>query len=133
MSKFAKGSERPWTKAEASPRLAWTILLLVAIPAVALPLLQESGQPVVENVVIQADGQAGEQNLEELISIRKGESYSLKKIDRSVKQIYRTGLFSDIRVLRSGDARVELTFVLTHKLTTRSLSFSGGRSCPGRR
>ena len=129
MSRFAKGSERPRTKGNVL-RLTWTILLLAAFPAVALPLLQESGPPVIESVLIRADGQAGEQNLEELISIRKGEPYSLKKIDQSVKQIYQTGLFSDIRVLRSGDARVELTFVLTHNLTTRSLSFLGGKELP---
>jgi len=129
MSRFAKGSERPGTKTKL-PRLTWTILLLTAFPSVALPLLQESGPPVIENVIIRADGQAGEQNLEELISIRKGEPYSLKKVDQSVKQIYQTGLFSDIRVLRSGDARVDLTFVLTHNLTTRSLSFFGRKELP---
>lgn len=129
MSKFAKGSERPGTKRKV-PRMIWIVLLLAAFPAVAFPVLQESGQPVIENVFIRADGQAGEQNLEELISIRRGEPYSLKKIDQSVKQIYQTGLFSDIRVLRSGDARVDLTFVLTHNLTTRSLSFLGGKELP---
>ena len=122
MSKSAKGSERPRMRGKVL-RLSWTSLLLAAFPVVAVPLPQESERPVIENIFIQADGQAGEQNLEELISVRKGEPYSLKKIDQSVKQIHQTGLFSDIRVLRSGDTRVDLTFVLTHNLTIRSLSF----------
>jgi outer membrane protein insertion porin family len=51
-------------------------------------------------------------------------------VDRGVKQIYGTGLFSDVRVLRSGDSRVELTFVLTHRLTVRAVAFLGGDDLP---
>ncbi len=64
--------------------------------------------------------------MEELISIKKGDPYSLMAVDRSVKQIYGTGLFSDVRAIRSGDAWVELTFVLTHRLTVRTVAFRGG-------
>ena len=129
MSRFGKGSERPRTKGKLL-RLTWTVLFLSAFPAGALSLSRVSGPPVIENIFIRADGKAGEQDVRELISIRKGELYSLKKIDQSIKQIYQTGLFSDIRVLRSGDARVDLTFVLTHNLIVRSLSFSEGKDLP---
>ena len=126
MSKYARGFKRPRTLGKVT-RLSRIVLFLAAFPAVVLPFSQESGPPVIENVTIRADGQAGEQNLEELISIRRGEPYSLKKIDQTVKQIYQTGLFSDIRVLRSGDRRVDLTFVLIHNLTIRSFSFFWGK------
>jgi outer membrane protein insertion porin family len=91
---------------------------------------QEAAAPVVESVVIEADGQAGEQDLDGIISIRKGDPYSLNKVDRVVKQIFQTGIFSDVRVLKTGDLRVELKFLLTHKLAVRKIEFSGGKGLP---
>ena len=102
----------------------------LAAPAAALPLARDGAAPVVESVVVRADGQAGEQNMEELISVKRGDLYSLMAVDRSVKQIYGTGLFSDVRVLRTGDARVALTFVLTHRLTVHTVAFRGGDELP---
>ncbi len=128
MSKFARDSDR--RKAERLPGLLLAVALAAA-PSAAFPSRpQDTERPVVDSVVIQADGLAGEQNLRELISIKKGDPYSLMAIDRSVKQIYGTGLFSDVRVARSGDARVALTFFLTHRLTVRSVVFRGGEGIP---
>ena len=102
----------------------------LAAPAAALPLARDGAAPVVESVVVRADGQAGEQNMEELISVKRGDIYSLMAVDRSVKQIYGTGLFSDVRVIRTGDVRVALTFVLTHRLAVHTVAFRGGDELP---
>jgi len=93
-------------------------------------LPRDGEAPVVESLVVRADGRAGEQNLGELISVRRGDPYSLMAVDRSVKQIYGTGLFSDVRVIRSGEDRVALTFVLTHRLAVRTVAFRGGDELP---
>ena len=111
-------------------RFVLALSLLAGIPLRTLARPQESGPPVVDNIIVEADGQAGEQDLVEIIAIKKGEPYSLKKVDRSIKQIFQTGLFSEIRVLKTGDARVELRFVLTHKLLVRKIDFSGGKGLP---
>ncbi|HEX2694317.1 MAG TPA: POTRA domain-containing protein, partial [Acidobacteriota bacterium] len=105
-------------------------MVLAAPVVLALPRPQGATAPFVESVVVRADGRAGEQNLEELISIKKGDLYSLMAVDRSIKQIYGTGLFADVRVLRSGEDRVALTFVLTHRLTVRTVAFRGGDELP---
>jgi outer membrane protein insertion porin family len=110
--------------------LAPASALLAALLSVGFRLSPEQAPPVVENVVIRADGLAGEQDLAGIIAVRKGDPYSLKKIDQSVKQIFQTGLFSDVRVLKTGESRIELTFVLTHKLSVRKLAFSGGKALP---
>lgn len=129
MSRFARDSDRRRT-GERLPALALAAAVLAAPAVLALPRPQEGAAPVVESVVIRADGRAGEQNMAELISVRRGAPYSLMAVDRSVKQIYGTGFFSDVRVIRSGDARVELTFVLTHRLTVRTVDFQGGDELP---
>lgn len=127
MSRFARDSE-----ARRAGRFPGLVLAAAALAAraAAIPAPQDGGPPVVERVVVQADGRAGEQIMKELISLKEGDLYSLMAVDRSVKLIYRTGLFSDVRVIRSGEARVELTFVLTHRLTVRSVSFRGGDELP---
>jgi outer membrane protein insertion porin family len=127
MSRFARDSD-----ARPAGRLPGLVLAAAALAAPAAAVLPpQDGRPtVVERVVVRADGRAGEQNMEELISVKEGDLFSLMAVDRSVKQIYGTGLFSDVRVTRSGDARVELTFVLTHRLTVRTVSFRGGDELP---
>ncbi len=129
MSRFARDSDRRRTGRHL-PALAVAVLVLVAPVVPALPRPQGATAPVVESVVVRADGRAGEQNLEELISIKKGDPYSLIAVDRNIKQIYGTGLFADVRVLRSGEDRVALTFVLTHRLTVRKVDFRGGDELP---
>ncbi len=55
------------------------------------------------------------------------------RIDQNIKQIYQTGLFSDVLVLRVGDEQVALVFILTRKLTVRGVSFVGSEELPRKR
>ena len=68
-----------------------------------------------------------------LIPMQEGEVYSLKKITESIRQIYHTGLFSDVRVLREGTQETKLTYLLTRKLLIRRIDFIGGSEIPRRR
>jgi len=68
-----------------------------------------------------------------LIPMQIGEVYSLKKITESVKQIYRTGLFSDVRVLREGIQDAKLTYLLKRKLLIRRIDIVGASELPRRR
>ncbi|NQT78799.1 MAG: outer membrane protein assembly factor BamA [Candidatus Aminicenantes bacterium] len=63
--------------------------------------------------------------MEELIPIKKGDLFSLKKITNSIKQVYKTGLFSDIQVLKEGEQEVKLIFLLTRKLFSRRIIITG--------
>lgn len=60
----------------------------------------------------------------ELIPLKEGEPYSMKKISQSIKQLYKTELFSDIQILREGEQEVQLTYILTKRLFTRNVDFA---------
>jgi outer membrane protein assembly complex protein YaeT len=64
-------------------------------------------------------------NLGGLIAVKEGEPFSLSRVSNAIKQIYRTGLFSDVRVLKAGEGRAELTFLLKRKLSARKIVFRG--------
>jgi outer membrane protein insertion porin family len=79
----------------------------------------------VSKVTVSIDGHPSEGTVDELILIRPGDSFSLKEINDSIKRIYRTELFSDISVVKSGQQNIELTFLLTSRLYTRNINFIG--------
>ncbi len=81
----------------------------------------------IAGVSVNVDGVPGGQDFENLISIAAGEAYSPKKIDAAIKQVYQTGLFSDVRVLKEGESEVRLTFLLTRRLLTRNLTIAGDK------
>jgi len=80
---------------------------------------------MVSKVTVSIDGHASEGAVDELILIRPGDSFSLKEINDSIKRIYKTELFSDISVVKSGQQNVELTFLLKSRLYTRNINFVG--------
>ncbi|MBM3294682.1 MAG: hypothetical protein FJY82_09170 [Candidatus Aminicenantes bacterium] len=83
------------------------------------------GGPVVSSVVVAIEGEAGAANVEGLVPIAVGQAYSLKSVDDAVKQVFKTGLFSDIRVLKEGEREVHLTVVLTRKRLVGRVRFRG--------
>lgn len=109
-----------------SALLAVLLSLVLGLAAPPAPA-QEPGPPVVARIVIQVDGRPGEAALRDLIPIEAGEPYSPRAVDQAVKVIFRTGLFSDVQVLRSGEERVELTFVLVRSLFVTDVKISGAR------
>lgn len=111
--------------------------IALALPFFLLPresLSQISmNPPMITEVSIRVDGQPGREGIEELIPIKEGELFSLKKINSSIKQIYKTGLFSDIQVLRDGGQKVKLTFLLSKKVFVRKILFVGKREISRRK
>ncbi|MGD8538706.1 MAG: POTRA domain-containing protein [Candidatus Aminicenantes bacterium] len=123
MSRFIKDSERLGRK----PCFV-TILLLVVGLTFLTPVSYSitKGTPLrVIKVAVSIDGRPSEGTVDELITLKPGDSFSLKEINDSIKRIYRTELFSDISVVRSGEENVEITFHLTSRLYTRHIRFSG--------
>ncbi|MGD1008938.1 MAG: POTRA domain-containing protein [Candidatus Aminicenantales bacterium] len=99
-----------------------TLALLAAPPR---GLSQDSALPVISKVIVRVDGRLARKALADLVPFKPGDTYSPAGIDRVVKQVYKTGLFSDIRVTRSGEEKVELVFDLTQDLIIRGLHFQG--------
>jgi outer membrane protein insertion porin family len=84
----------------------------------------------VSKVAVSIDGQPGEGAVDELITIKPGDHLSLKEINNSIKRIFKTELFSDISVVKTGQQNVELTFFLTSRLFTRHISVKGSHDVP---
>ena len=86
-----------------------------AVLALALALAVAGGQAlaaqetvVVGRIVVRVDGQPGEAGLLDLIPIKPGDVFSPRLVDQAVKQIFRTGLFADVRVTKEGEQRIDL-------------------------
>ncbi|MGD8536768.1 MAG: POTRA domain-containing protein, partial [Candidatus Aminicenantes bacterium] len=86
--------------------------------------------PLIASVSVVVDGQSAGEDLERLIPIKKGEPFSFKRINSSIKQIYKTGLFSEIQVAREGEQDVHLTFFLKRKLIARRIIFQTKEKLP---
>jgi outer membrane protein assembly complex protein YaeT len=109
-----------------APRFLPTVLgALVLLAAPVLGSAQETALPAVSKVFVLVDGRPARGSLADLIPIKAGDVFSAAGVDRVVKQVYRTGLFSDVRVDRSGELQVELTFSLTRNLIVRRIVFQG--------
>jgi len=128
MLRFTKDSERCGRKS-----LSVTFLLLLLCLTLLTPKsysLTKNEVPTVSKVSVSIDGHPSEGTVDELITIRPGDSFSLKEINDSIKRIYRTELFSDISVVKAGQQNIELTFLLTSRLYTRHINFVGSSEVP---
>ncbi len=97
---------------------------IVFLPKESVSLSQKSSS-LIAKLSIWIDGQPDGESMAELIPVKEGEAFSLKKITNSIKQIYRTGLFSDVQVLKEGEQEVQLTFLLTRRPFIRKIIFRG--------
>ena len=86
--------------------------------------------PIIEEVSVMVDNNQADSEIRRLISVKKGDSFSLKKITESIKQAYKTGLFSDIQVLKEGEQNISLTYILKRKLITQAIIFRGNLGVP---
>lgn len=101
-----------------------TVLYVVSFGAF-FSFAQDNFPPVISKVEVWVDGLSNGESMENLISLEEGDPFSLKTVSENIKQIYRTGLFSDIQVLKSGDERVQVRFMLTRKLVLRKVQLQG--------
>jgi outer membrane protein insertion porin family len=128
MSRFIKDSERSGRKA-LSVFISFLLLCLSLLAPMSYPLIKME-LLTVSKVAVSIDGRPSEGTVDELITIRPGDSFSLKEINDSIKRIYRTELFSDISVVKAGQQNIELTFLLTSRLYTRHINFIGSEEIP---
>ena len=128
MLRFIKGSNAGKRK-HALFCLIFLCLLVVLTPLHSASQSMDAS-PLIADVSVVVDGQSSGEDTERLIPIKKGDPFSLKRINTSIKQIYRTGLFSNIQVLREGDENIHLTFLLTRKLFARRIVFQTEEKLP---
>jgi len=106
-------------------------LLLLGIWTTAA---QNENQTVsVRRINVLIDGQPGEAEMYDLITLKPGDKFSSNKINNSIKQIYKTGLFSFVEVQQEGELQTDLTFILTSRLFVRNINVSGDLDISQRR
>jgi len=130
MSSSASASS-PLRKARRA-RVAAVLVLFLTLAGTRIFPAQEGGAAVVERIVVEVDGQAGDPGLFDLIPIRPGDPFSPRLVDRAVKQIFATGLFADVRVSREGGDRVALFFALVRNVFIDAVRFRGTKASPAR-
>ena len=131
MSKFINGFKR-----KSQSRIVFitilAVFLLVALNHFAAAQAEAAAE-VINQIKVVIDGQPSPPEMVELIPIKAGDIFSLRKINSSIKQIYQSGIFSDIEVVRGGSPGINLTFFLTSRLTTRSIYILGKENIPRKR
>ncbi len=108
------------------------LLFLFFLPQKSVSQSQKNSS-FVARIFVMIDGQESGEEIGELIPIKEGEPFSLKKISQSIKQIYTTGLFSDVQVSKEGDQEILLTFHLTRRLFIRKIVFKGNKKFPSKK
>jgi outer membrane protein insertion porin family len=128
MSKFIKDSSfySRYLRAAAS---LMGFLFVFCLPLRLYPQNPDS-LPTIEQIHLTIDGKPGDREMKTLLPMEEGEPFSLKRITESIKQLYQTGLFSDVEVLREADRGIKLTFLLTRKLFIRRIDFIGSSEIP---
>lgn len=106
-------------------RAAGMAVLSLAVCGFAASGQNESGPAVINSVDVMVDGLPASPDIGELVSVRPGEMFSFFEVSHILKQLYGTGLFSEIKVDKQGGERVDLTFLLTKRLYVRHIMFSG--------
>ncbi len=121
----------------AGKRSAFTAQLgvVLSILGFLLPFAfaQQKEMPLVSGVEVWVDDRPAGKNLESLISIKEGDPLALKAITENIKQVWKTGLFSDVQVVKFGQNPVRLTFKLTSRLRVRNTYFRGAKGLPTRK
>jgi outer membrane protein insertion porin family len=128
MSKFIKDSNFYSRHLRAAASLAG-FLLVFCFPFRLYPQNPDS-LPIIEQIDLAIDGEPGDIEMRSLLPVEEGEPFSLKRITESIKQLYQTGLFSDIQVLRKADKGIKLNFLLTRKRFVRRIDFIGSDEIP---
>ncbi len=102
-------------------------LILGAAPAISAAKPEMTVVPTIAGVSVKVDGGPAGTDIKNLITIAADDPYSEKKIDAILKQVYQTGLFSDIHILKEGRNDVRLTFLLTRRLLVQNITIIGDK------
>lgn len=100
-------------------RLA-ALLLLLLVPLAA----QEGDGAVIQSVVVEYAFPARQTHeFDILVTVKSGERYNPRTVRRTMENLFKTDLFSDVevRLNKTGDGKADLHFVLTRRLRVKSI------------
>ena len=131
MSKSTRGSDLRKRSLTAAKWLAG--IFIIFFPAYLLQAQMSESIALITEINLTIDEMPAGPDMRNLVPMKEGEVFSLKKITESIRQIYQTGLFSDVQVLREGEQDIKLTYLLERKLFVRKIDFVGSNELPRKR
>ncbi|PHZ85346.1 outer membrane protein assembly factor BamA [Paremcibacter congregatus] len=81
----------------------------ISVVGTGTVLAQQSSygnQDVISDILVQGNQRIEVETVKSYIFVRKGDLYDEKQVDRSLKSLFNTGLFSDVKIGRSGQTLV---------------------------
>lgn len=127
MSKFTSGFNAVRTTAKA----LGLILCLHLWMGGSLHAQETEARWSVNRISVVINGQpVPVETLSRLVDLKPGDPYTLQRVSRVIRQIYQTGLYSDVQVLREGEQQIKLFFLLTKRLVVRKIDFLSPQDIP---
>ncbi|HEK85599.1 MAG TPA: hypothetical protein ENO29_04500 [Candidatus Aminicenantes bacterium] len=107
---------------------AWWLFCLGLSLALCGPLFSGSPEKTINNITILVDGQPADESIKGLINIRPGDEFSDFYLDRALKQLMRSGFYSQAEIIRAKGPNLDLVFNLTRNIIIRNVKISAMRS-----
>jgi len=76
-------------------------------------------------VIVLVDGLPAPEEITAMVPVKIGDVFSLASVNLAVKSLFQTGIFGDVKVSRTGEKEIILTFELTRNLIVLDLRFKG--------
>ena len=92
--------------------------------AVVLTSTSVAEAAVVRNISVQGNQRVSADTIRSYVSVKPGRSFSSFEIDDSLKQLFATGMFSDVQVYRSGST---LVVKVSENPTVNEVIFKGNK------
>lgn len=97
--------------------------LALALAAAAPASAQEGGR--IREVVVTGNQRVERATIESYLTVRRGDPFSARALDESLKNLFATGLFEDVRVRRDGD---RLVIEVVENPIINRVAFEGNRA-----
>ena len=115
----------------AAARTVSLLLCVLLYMGGAVRAQEASAEPPISQISVVINGEpAPVEMLSRLVDLQAGDPFSLHLVSRIIRQIYQTGLYSDVQVLREGEKEIKLFFLLTKRLIVRKIDFLSTQDIP---
>ena len=111
--------------------LVWSCLVVSILGAFALSTIVayaqqsiDSDPQVISDIVVQGNQRIEADTVKSYIFVHAGDRYNEKEVDRSLKSLFNTGLFSDVKIGRSGTT---LVIEITENPIINRIVFEGNK------
>lgn len=107
------------------PASRWygVILILVSI-CVPLAVFAQQATEVIRDIVVRGNQRVETATVESYLTVRRGDRFDPAELDRSLRNLFATGLFDDVRLSRDGD---RLVVEVAENPIVNRVAFEGNR------